>query len=175
VLLRKVLAHPCPPLWSKCSAAPSARCSIKQRLERVTRKLTHRWYAPLPHLSRVDIGDHGGVPEQVLETTKAWRLRPRQRAWLVVIAHARTEWPPPSGEIPRSSTPRARPPRPRPDHGRLCHPVILPVPKEYAQISYRGRYLLWVSIYSFLLSRRNTSKRFWRNVIELVRIRREVP
>jgi hypothetical protein len=32
------------------------------------------------------------------------------------------------------------------------------VPKEYAQVSYIDRYLLWVSIYSFLSTRRNTSR-----------------
>jgi hypothetical protein len=38
--------------------------------------------------------------------------------------------------------------------------VILPVPKEYAQMFYRGQYLSWVSIYNFLLLRRNTRERF---------------
>ena len=43
---------------------------------------------PLPYLSHVIVDNRGGVLEQVLEMAKAWRLRPRQRAWLVVIARA---------------------------------------------------------------------------------------
>jgi hypothetical protein len=61
--------------------APPAHCSIKQRLEWVT-----SWSAvglPLLYLSRVNVGDHSGVLKQVLETAKAWWLRPLQRAWLV--------------------------------------------------------------------------------------------
>ena len=40
--------------------------------------------------------------------------------------------------------------QPRPDRGQPCRPTH---PKEYAWVSYRGRYLLWVSIYSFFIGK----------------------